>query len=194
MLVLDMNNIKDAKITLSLIFINILCYFIFNLVLNESIILGLVQINRFIIENLEVWRLFTSMFLHADIFHLFFNMIALLLFGVTIENSRRYTKIQYLIIYILSGLIGNLFSLFLLPPEVISLGASGAIFGLIGATFIMIYTEDKSLLFLGFIYICYFIITSLAPGINLWAHLFGLLGGISFGYIFKKKKVRDPYY
>ena len=190
MLVLDMNNIRDAKITISLIFINILCYFIFNLVLSESIIL----INRDIVENLEIWRLFTSMFLHADIFHLFSNMIALFLFGVSIENSRRYKKIHYLIIYVFSGLIGNLFSLFLLPPDVISLGASGAIFGLIGATFIMIYTEDKSLLFIGFIYLFYFIISSFAPGINLWAHLFGLLGGISFGYIFKTKQIRERYY
>ena len=194
MLVLDMNNIRDAKITISLIFINILCYFIFNLVLSESIILNLVQINRDIVENLEIWRLFTSMFLHADIFHLFSNMIALFLFGVSIENSRRYKKIHYLIIYVFSGLIGNLFSLFLLPPDVISLGASGAIFGLIGATFIMIYTEDKSLLFIGFIYLFYFIISSFAPGINLWAHLFGLLGGISFGYIFKTKQIRERYY
>jgi len=186
MMILDAENLKDAKITLILIFINIFCYITFNLVLTEDFIL-FVQINRNIIEDHEIWRIFTPIFLHIDIIHLFSNMIGLLLFGATIENSRVYSKIEYIFIYFLSGLIGNFFSLILLPLDSISLGASGAIFGLIGATFIMIVTEDKSLLFLALIYILFFIVTSLAPGINLWAHLFGLIGGVLLGYIFKQK-------
>ena len=186
MMILDVENLKDAKITLLLIFINIFCYITFKLILTEDLIL-FVQINRNIIENQEIWRIFTPIFLHIDIFHLFSNMIGLLLFGATIENSRVYSKIEYIFIYFLSGLIGNLFSLILLPLDSISLGASGAIFGLIGATFVMVVTEDRSLLFLALLYILFFIATSLAPGINLWAHLFGLLGGVLFGYIFKQK-------
>ena len=186
MIFLEVTSLKDAKITLLLIFINIFCYITFNLILTEDFIL-LVQINRNIIEDHEIWRIFTPIFLHIDIIHLFSNMIGLLLFGATIENSRVYSKIEYIFIYFLSGLIGNLFSLVLLPLDSISLGASGAIFGLIGAVLVLMVTEDRSLLFLALLYVLFFIASSLAPDINLWAHLFGLLGGVFLGYIFKQK-------
>lgn len=186
MLVLDSEDLKNARITILLIFINIFCFITFNIILTEDLIL-FVQINRKILEDHEIWRIFTPIFLHIDIIHLFSNMIGLLLFGATIENSRIYSKIEYLFLYFLSGLIGNLFSLILLPLDSISLGASGAIFGLIGAVFILYVTEDRSLLFLALLYVLFFIISSLGPGINLWAHLFGLLGGILLGLIFKQK-------
>ena len=193
MYVLDADSIKQSRITLSLIIINIFCFITFNIILPLEYILTLVQINSNIIAG-EYWRLFTSMFLHADIMHILSNMIALLLFGAAVENN--YSKLEYLLIYFISGLIGNLFSLLLLPLNTISLGASGAIFGLIGAAFILYTVEgEKTLIFLGLFYLAYFIISSFAPGINLWAHLFGLLGGICFGYLFsRKKKSRDYDY
>lgn len=193
MYVLDAENIREARITLALIFINIFSFIAFNIILPNEFIFAFVQINVKILKNYEYWRLFTSMFLHADVFHIFSNMIALLLFGAAVENN--YTKFEYLIIYFISGLIGNLFSLFLLPLNTISLGASGAIFGLIGAAFILFAIDgDKFLLFLGLFYLAYFIFSSFAPGINLWAHLFGLIGGIFFGYLFFRKKRDRDYY
>ena len=193
MYVLDADSIKQSRITLSLIIINSFCFITFNIILPIEYILTLVQINSNIING-EYWRLFTSMFLHADIMHIFSNMIALILFGSVVENN--YSKLEYLIIYFISGLIGNLFSLLLLPLNTISLGASGAIFGLIGAAFILYTVEgEKTLILLGLFYLAYFIVSSFAPGINLWAHLFGLLGGICFGYIFSRKmKSRDYDY
>lgn len=193
MYVLDADSIKQSRITLSLIIINSFCFITFNIILPIEYILTLVQINSNIING-EYWRLFTSMFLHADIMHILSNMIALILFGSVVENN--YSKLEYLLIYFISGLIGNLFSLLLLPLNTISLGASGAIFGLIGAAFILYTVEgEKTLIFLGLFYLAYFIVSSFAPGINLWAHLFGLLGGICFGYIFSRKmKSRDYDY
>ena len=188
MMVLDIESLKDARITLTLIFVNILSFFLINLAAPEEVILFLVQINRNIINEYEVWRLITAMFLHGDILHLFSNMFGLLLFGATIENNKDISKIQFLFIYFLSGLIGNLFSLFLLSPTSISLGASGAIFGLIGVVFTMIATDEPTLLFFAFFYIVFFIVTSFLPGINFWAHIFGLLAGIAFGYLFYTRK------
>lgn len=195
MMILDIESLKDARITLTLIFVNILSYFIFNLAAPEEVILFLLQINRNIIYEYEVWRLITSIFLHGDPIHLFSNMFALLLFGATVENNKSISKIQFLIIYFVSGLIGNLFSLFLLPLDVISLGASGAIFGLIGVAFTIIATDDRSLLFFALFYLAFFIATSFMPGINFWAHIFGLLGGILFGYLFyaRKRKIKLVY-
>ena len=189
--ILDAESFKEAKITLLLIFINLTSYIVFNLVLDIDYLLLLAQINSKVIVDFEIWRLITSIFLHADVIHLFSNMIALLIFGAAVENN--YRRYQYLIIYFLSGLIGNIFSLILLPLNVISLGASGAIFGLIGAAFIFFAREEPTFIMLGLFYIIYFIIMSFAPGINLWAHIFGLLGGILFGYLFKLKK-RHIYY
>jgi len=193
MYILDSESIKKARITQTLIIINSICFIVFNLLLPIEFILQLVQINEKIINNGEYYRLLTSMFLHADIMHIFSNMIALLFFGTAVENN--FSKIEYIIIYFISGLIGNLFSLILLPLNVISLGASGAIFGLIGAAFILFTVDgDRTLIFLGLFYLLFFIISSLAPGINLWAHLFGLIGGILFGYIFvRKRKVIYEY-
>jgi rhomboid protease GluP len=195
MMVLDLENLKDARITITLLFINILSFFIFNIAAPEEILLLFVQINSNIIENYEIWRLFTSMFFHADPIHLFSNMIALLFFGATVENNSVISKIQYLIIYFISGLVGNLFSLLLLPSDAISLGASGAIFGLLGVAFVMIATDYQPLLFFALFYLVFFIAYSFAPGINYWAHLFGLLGGILFGYFFytRKRKIKLAY-
>ena len=128
------------------------------------------------------------MFLHGDPIHLLSNMFALLLFGATVENNKSISKIKFLIIYFISGLIGNLFSLIFLPLDAISLGASGAIFGLIGVVFTIIATDDRSLLFFALFYLVFFIATSLMPGINFWAHIFGLLGGVLLGYLFYSRK------
>jgi len=193
MYVLDAESLKKAKITQALIIINCISFIVFTILLPHEFILQLVQINSKIVRDLEYYRLITSMFLHADIMHIFSNMIALLLFGTAVENN--YSKLEYIIIYFISGLLGNLFSLILLPLDVISLGASGAIFGLIGAAFVLFAVDgDRMLIFLGLFYLLFFIVASLATGINLWAHLFGLVGGISFGYIFIPKRKNQDYY
>jgi membrane associated rhomboid family serine protease len=186
-MILDVENLKNARITISLVFINIMAFFMFNLALPESVYF-LVQINRNIIEDYEIWRLLTSMFIHGDLIHLFSNMFGLFLFGATVETNRNISKYQYLIIYFISGLIGNLFTLILFPLNSISLGASGAIFGLLGVSFIIIATDYRPLLFFALFYTIFFIAVSFTPGTNYWAHLFGLLGGIIFGYLFYWRK------
>jgi rhomboid protease GluP len=187
MFVLDIEQVKQARITLSLIIINLFCYVAFNIILDQTYLFLLAQINVRVFENYEFYRLISAMFLHADPMHIFSNMIALLIFGAVVELT--FSKLEYLIIYFISGLIGNVFSLFLLSPNTISLGASGAIFGLLGAAFVVIAMDkDKTLMYIGIIYLAYYLLMSLQPGINLWAHLFGLIGGLGFGYLFYKKR------
>ena len=186
MFILDASNIKEARITIFLISINVFLY-IFFLFTPEDVFFLFVQINNRIIYDLEIWRLFTGMFLHADALHLFSNMIALLIFGAYIESN--YSKYEFMTIYFMSGLMGNIFSVILLPPYTISLGASGAIFGLIGAAFlIIILRRDTPLIFIGLLYVFYFIFSSFSPQINYFAHIFGLIGGFILGYLFKRSK------
>jgi membrane associated rhomboid family serine protease len=193
MIVLDIEEIKKAKITISLIFINLISFVLFNIILGNEYVLLLAQINENIF-NFEIWRLITSMFMHADPLHLFSNSLALLLFGALLETTQYISKVNYLIIYFLSGLIGNLATLFFLPSQVISLGASGCIFGLIGAAFILIIKENPSLLMLALMYVIYFIISSFAPQVNYFAHIFGIISGIFLGYLFYKKATKDGRY
>lgn len=188
MIFLDLEHLKDAKITIILVFLNIISFLVFNLALPIQYLLFFVQINRNIIKNYELWRLITPIFFHANELHLFSNSIALLLFGATVETNQKLSRLKFLLIYFISGFIGNFFSLFLLPLDAISLGASGAVFGLIGVALIIIITDNRALLPFALLYIGYFIIASFMPGINIWAHIFGLLAGLLLGYLFYYRK------
>ncbi len=193
MFVLDAKNIKNARITIFLITFNTLLYFLFSFDATEEIFLSLVQINSKIVYDLELWRLVTSMFLHGDVLHLFSNMVSLLIFGSYIEHS--FSKYKFVLIYFISGFLGSLLTVFFLPLNTISLGASGAIFGLIGAALsILILDRNNPLIILGLIYVFYFVVTSFSPGINYFAHIFGLLGGFVTGYILRKKKPTEQLY
>lgn len=88
----------------------------------------------------EPWRFISSMFLHADLTHLFFNCYALFMFGSILES--RVTKTQFLSIYFISGLAGGLLYLLTIYLGIINpspaLGASGAIYGILGAVAVLL--------------------------------------------------------
>jgi rhomboid protease GluP len=126
------------------------------------------------------WQPFTSMFYHFDPTHILFNMFGLFYFGRLNENNL--SRWQYLAVYLGAGLLGNVASLFLLPPDVPSGGASGAIFGLVGA-YVAIERKANHLM-AGLFYALYIFILSSGPGVNIFAHLFGLIGGAVLGLAF----------
>lgn len=83
-------------------------------------------------KPLEIWRFITSMFLHGDITHILYNMLALFMFGLALEKFVGGKR--FLIIYFASGIVANLIAINFYQS---SLGASGAIFGIIGALVII---------------------------------------------------------
>lgn len=90
----------------------------------------------YIIENQEYYRLFTSLFLHFGISHLLNNMVLLWALGSIFEKEAG--KIRFLFCYFISGIGGNLLSLYwntMHDRQIVSAGASGAIFGLMGGCF-----------------------------------------------------------
>jgi len=193
MFVLDASNIKKARITIFLISFNTLLYLFFSFGNLEDLFYLLVQINSKVVYDLELWRLVTSMFLHGDALHLFSNMVSLLIFGSYIELS--FSKFKFVLIYFVSGFLGSLFTVFLLPLNTISLGASGAVFGLIGAALsILIVERNNPLIILGLVYVSYFVFSSFSPGINYFAHIFGLLGGFVTGFILRRYKSNEQPY
>ena len=129
----------------------------------------------------ELYRLVTSMFLHGEILHIGFNMYALYVLGPQLESF--YGKTKYLIIYLLSGIIGNLVSMVLQQNGVVSVGASGAIFGLIGA---FLYFGYHYRVYLGSVIksqiipllIINLLLGAMIQSVNMAAHIGGLVGGL----------------
>lgn len=178
---------KKPFITYSLLAITILIYclqFLSNQFFQIDIlaIYGM-KINE-LIDTGQVWRLITSVFLHANIAHIGFNMYALYAFGRRLE--RFYGHGRFLILYLISGLAGNIFSYYFTINH--SLGASTSIFGLIAAEGVFIYVNkkffpnaNKALHQLIMIIIINFIL-GLSPQIDNWGHLGGFIGGLAFAW------------
>ena len=168
---------KKPIITYALIAINVVVFILS--VFNDAI-LPMFAVNRELIVNFnQYYRLFTGMFLHAGILHLLFNMYALYIIGMQLESFLG--KAKYLAVYLLSGIGASMLSIFF--SNSFSVGASGAIFGLMGA-----------LLYFGYHYRVYLdsvvksqiiplIILNLIlgftiSGVDNWAHIGGLVSGI----------------
>lgn len=129
----------------------------------------------------EVWRLFSSMFFHANIVHLFFNMLSLFFLGLQAEKM--FDTREYLMIYFLSGLAGGLLTLVLWPADSLSVGASGAIFGILGAVIVYPLRAIRQSIVWGLFYAFLFFFINMGQNVNYLAHLGGLLCGLSTGYV-----------
>jgi membrane associated rhomboid family serine protease len=122
------------------------------------------------------WRLVTSMFLHASILHIGFNMFALWAIGRTVEQYLG--SLRYVGLYLVSGLAGSAGAL-LQAPHTPILGASGAIFGILGAMLIIEWQVTGSLAGQAMSLIAINLVISFAiPGISWGGHVGGLIGGI----------------
>lgn len=122
------------------------------------------------------WRLVTSAFLHANLWHIGLNMLALWWLGGPVEMAIGH--IRYILLYFVSGLAGAAGAL-LLDPTAVTVGASGAIFGMLGAGLILEWQATGSPMgsYLTLIVINLAISFSV-PNISLGGHLGGLIGGI----------------
>ena len=187
---------KYKVITLIIIGINMVM-FLFTAVLSGSIfdISSRVLLKyggkvNVLIENGEVWRLLTSAFLHAGLIHITANMYSLYIIGPEIEQI--YGSVRYLLVYLFSCITASLLSYYM-NPHSLSVGASGGIFGLMGALIVFSIIERKRLnkkylssllqvvavnLFIGFSII----------GIDNYAHIGGLIGGALMGCVTYKRQ------
>ena len=140
------------------------------------------KVNELIIQG-QLWRLITPVLLHGSFLHIAFNMYALFVFGPGLE--RHFGHGRFLALYLLSGFAGNVFSfLFSTAP---SLGASTAIFGLLGAQGVFFYRNREIYGKIGQRALINIItvaainlVIGLSPGIDNWGHIGGLIGGTLF--------------
>lgn len=150
----------------------------------KTLILFGAKVNALILQG-QVWRLFTSMFIHIGFLHLAFNLYALWILGSFCEE--RFGRRRFLFTYLLSGLGGSLASF--LFTDALSAGASGAIFGILGA--LVPYAWKQPLLWKsGFgknlivIIVLNLGLGIVQPQIDIYAHLGGLFMGLLIGFLF----------
>jgi membrane associated rhomboid family serine protease len=125
----------------------------------------------------EVWRIVTSAFLHAGPFHLLLNMFALYFLGSLLEPAIGTPR--FLGIYFAALLAGSLGALLLSDPDQVTVGASGAIFGLMGAAFVIARQRgvDQVASQIGLFVVLNLVFTFSIPGISIGGHIGGLIGG-----------------
>lgn len=149
---------------------------------------------NWIITNGEYYRLFTSMFLHFGVDHLFQNMVFLFFVGCYLEEALG--SIKYLAFYLLAGLGGGVISLLFdvyFQVNAISAGASGAIFGVVGGLLYIVICNRGRYEGIGLTGMALMIVGSLycgltASGVDNMAHLGGLLTGFLLGFLFYKER------
>ncbi|KOU58739.1 Rhomboid family protein [Streptomyces sp. MMG1533] len=129
----------------------------------------------------EWYRLVTSMFTHQEIWHIAFNMLSLWWLGGPLEAALG--RARYLALYFVSGLAGSALAYLLASPSTATLGASGAIFGLFGATAVLMRRLNYDLRPIIALLVINLIFT-FNPGFNIsWqAHIGGLVAGVITGY------------
>jgi len=184
----------------------------------EDVVWKFGMIPQSIMRGENLYTLFTSMFLHGGILHLFFNMLYLYIFGDNIEDAFGHGR--YSIFYLLCGLVAStLHILTTLDPTAPTIGASGAISGVLGA-YLVLYPRARiqtlvfapfiavlrvpAVFFLGFWFILQLFYGSLTLAFEVpsetayWAHIGGFVAGIVLGLIVRRKRKRlksvIPYY
>ena len=193
-----MEELRKEPVTAGLILLNILVFLIVEFTGSSQNTMHMLDCGAaftpMIIQGGEYYRLFTCMFLHFGIYHLANNMAVLLFMGDMVENAVGHWK--YLAIYLGSGLVGNLLSLYMdiqSQSNIVSAGASGAIYGIIGGVFVLMIKNKKQvreivIRRLVFVIVVTIYYGSQAAQIDNAAHVRGLIGGIVLTVLFTVHK------
>lgn len=140
-----------------------------------------------LIHSWQVWRLVTPILLHGNLLHIGLNMYALFSLGTGLE--RHFGHGRFILLYLIGGFTGNVASLMLASAD-FSLGSGTAIFGLLSAEGVFLYQNRRlfghqSRRAIGnviFIAALNLLILSAFPGVDMWANIGGLLGGLFFAW------------
>lgn len=187
------------KIYKFITFINILVFlipFVFDLVFNSNLTLLTIvtgSLKGFRTGNFHPLQLLSAPFLHAGFLHLFVNMYALA-YSIGPDVNKIFKNKNFLIIYVISALTASLASATFLNNPAGSVGASGAIMGLVGALAAFAIRAEIWNLFgsISAIVILNFYLGFSIPNIDNWGHFGGLVGGFIVGYFLLTPMVKNP--
>lgn len=187
----NFRNLGSSRVTSVLLIVNVIVFAVMTLAGGSQNIGNLVRFGAVVKERIaygEWWRLFTASFIHIGFMHILFNMYFLYQIGPIFE--RLYGSRNFLIIYLLAGIMGNLVSFAFGNPSTVSAGASTSLYGLFGlALGIMLNYRGDSMLssfgasFLSVIAIN-IIYSLLSPSVGMLGHLGGLLAGVILAGVF----------
>jgi membrane associated rhomboid family serine protease len=139
-------------------------------------------VSRFGVDSGDYWRILTAGFLHTGLIHLLFNMFALYILGGMVEPA--IGRARFGVIYFVSLLAGS-FGALLLEPSAPTVGASGAVFGLMGAAVVIMRNRGVNPMESGLgVWIgLNLLITFTIPGISIGGHIGGMLGGALAAFV-----------
>jgi len=144
----------------------------------------------------EWWRLFTGGFLHRGLAHVFFNMLLLWFLGRSLESL--IGVVRFFFLYFGALLAGAFGALLLEDAFTVTVGASGAVFGLMGSVLVLrrLFGGSINVSGLVFLLVINLVLTFAVPGISIGGHLGGLLGGvlISFCYLLFYRAAQGAYF
>lgn len=201
--------VAKTTFTFGLIGINvaifILAFYIFSPEQQNSLYEWGASNQFYVFEQGEFHRLFTAMFLHGSIAHIAFNMFSLYIIGQTVE--RFFGNMRFILIYLLGGLCGSVLSALLNDAQSFSVGASGAVFAIVGAELVFLYKHRKLfgqmarqrvrslaiiiVLNLGAGFANNAITTSVS--IDNWGHIGGFLGGVALAWFISPFFLPKPH-
>ncbi|WP_332667831.1 rhomboid family intramembrane serine protease, partial [Aeromicrobium sp.] len=181
---------KDNVVSMTLIGINLLAFLI-QLATGDraSDIYQQGAMQGYVVADGDYWRLLTSAFLHAGLLHIAFNMYALYLFGPFVE--RALGTWRFIVAYLTMAVFASVFVYVLTDPAIVTIGASGAVFGLFGMAMIFLLKakQDISTLLVLLVINAFL---SLRGGISWQGHLggfvIGCLLGLAFAYAPRERK------
>ncbi|KAJ9548040.1 hypothetical protein OSB04_020583 [Centaurea solstitialis] len=148
--------------------------------------MGALDVSK-VVDGHQGWRLITCIWLHGGLLHLLANMLSLLVIGIRLEQEFGFIRIG--LVYVISGFGGSLLSALFLQSN-ISVGASGAVFGLLGAmlseliTNWTIYANKMAALVTLVIIIVINLAVGILPHVDNFAHLGGFFSGVLLGFVF----------
>lgn len=128
------------------------------------------------------WELISSTFLHFAFLHIALNMVGLWIFGGFLESQLG--RWRFLGLYLVTGFIGSVGVYLLADPASVSYGASGAVFGLFGAAFVLILKRRGDITYLVVLLVLNLVVSFTVPNIAWQAHVGGLLSGALIGAVY----------
>ncbi|PFJ04681.1 rhomboid family intramembrane serine protease [Bacillus cereus] len=181
--------IRATYISLQPIILSLLLIHLITIMLGDFFLFPMAAYNEYIAKG-EWWRLITSLLVHVDLQHFLSNSICLFVLGSSIEKQLGH--FSFIIIFFLSGISGNISSYIIMPPEYIHAGASGGIFGLLGAQLFLLYSryrlsKPREIAVFSIMILILLLFTFFNPSANPISHLTGLIiGGTLTPFLTKK--------
>lgn len=169
------------------------CYLTKTSSMNPDALIALGGVNSALVKQGQLWRLFTAMWLHESPQHLLSNMLFMYLTGRQLEKV--FGHFRFLMIYLFSGLIGDITACFLSSPKTVSVGASTAIFGIMLAGATLRWTTNE----VGYgkammeLFISNIVLDMFMPGISLVGHLGGAAIGFVLGFLLQPRSFLKWY-